>query len=286
MTRLLRSCRTELGSFVYCHIPWANPRGYVAYKNAYITRILDDEHLRRRLRQGEQIPAGFGLRLDERVIEYPWVLAKLENFQSPCIFLDAGSALNHQMILDHPLAKPHRWTIVGLAPESNCLWDRGISYVFDDLRRMCFREASFDGIFCISVLEHVGMDNALYVGGNLYREDRPHDYLLAIAEMRRVLSQGGWLYITVPFGAYENHGWLQQFDSTMLSRIIAQFGPRDLRKTFFTYSDRGWRLCSEAECSVAQYSDIRKFVTGTAPKDRVGDFAPTASAVACVELQK
>jgi len=292
MTRLLRTCRKKLGSFVYgCNgrIPWTDGRGYVAYKDSYIERVIGDEDFLRGLDAGREIPEDFGMRLDERVIEYPWVLAKLSRYGSRCRFLDAGSTLNHQMILEHALARRHKWTLLTLAPERNCFWDEGVSYVFDDLRSMPFRDRLFDAVFCISVIEHVGMDNFSYTADGSYREDEPDAYLSAVTEMKRTLSPGGWLYLTVPFGCYEDHGWLQQFNAPMLSKLIAHFAPQQVRKVFFRYDDRGWKLSTEDQCSNSRY--IGKFFRGwdskqSQPGSADVASAVAASAVACIELQK
>ena len=289
MTGLLHICKKKLGSWIYqCdgRIPYTRGRGYVAYKNSYVERVVGDEDLLRRFSEGIEMPVDFGKRLDERVVEYPWVLSKLAKYKKPCRFLDAGSALNHRVILEHPLARRHKWTILTLAPEHNCFWDEGVSYVFDDLRSMPFRDRLFDAVFCISVIEHVGMDNVLYGGDDVYREDKPHDYLNAITEVRRTLSPGGWLYLTVPYGCHENHGWFQQFDDAMVSELIAHFDPRQVRKVFFRCADRGWNLATEDQCNNSKYCDVGKFSERQQLKLSGGTFAPTASAVACIELQK
>jgi len=289
MTQLFRVCKERLGRFVYrCNgrIPWTCGRGYGPYLNSYIERVINDDHFLRALQESGEVPANFGMRLCERVIELPWVLAKLSQYQEKSRFLDAGSALNHQMILQHPAARVHSWTVLTLAPESNCFWEKGISYVFDDLRSMPFRDGLFDAVFCVSVIEHIGMDNVSYTADDRYRENKPLDHLRAIAEMRRTLRPNGWLYLTVPFGRYENHGWLQQFDTTMLSALIAHFEPQHVRKTFFRYGDCGWSVATEGQCGDSSYSHIGKFCEHRESKPPRGSFAPTASAVACVELQK
>lgn len=122
MMELLRDCRKELGSLVFrCHdfIPWTRGHGYGAYRTSYIERIINDEDLLQRLEEGRAMPSDFGRRLDERVVEYPWVLSKLSKCRNRR-FLDAGAALNHRMILQHPRTRLHKWTVLTLTPELNC----------------------------------------------------------------------------------------------------------------------------------------------------------------------
>ncbi len=278
-----------LGIFVYLcqgRLPWAF--GYGAYRNSYIARLIEDEEFMQTFQGSTELPEKFGMRLDERVVEYPWVVSKIKRHKERCRFLDAGSTLNHEMILRHPAIRRHDWTLLTLAPESNCFWDRGVSYIFDDIRSMPFRDGLFDAVFCISVIEHVGMDNVFYTTEKAYRENRPLDYLSAVAEIRRVLKPGGCLYLTVPFGRYEDQGWFQQFDASMLSTLISHFDPRMVNKTFFRYADRGWKLATEDQCRDLSFFNMDAGKSSQMPerKGYDADFAAAARGVACVELQK
>lgn len=73
--------------------PWA--RGYLEYKAKTIKRILLDGSF-----NTDNLKPGYGFRLDERVIEYPWFFSRLP--AGPGRLLDAGSVLNFEYILDHP----------------------------------------------------------------------------------------------------------------------------------------------------------------------------------------
>lgn len=285
--QLLHASQQQIGSFVHlCQGRRRWTRGYGAYRDARIRKLIYGDALAHLFRPASALPEGLGVGLDERVIEFPWVLSKLGVQREKGSFLDAGSTLNHEMILQHPFVKSHKWTLLTLAPESECFWDLGVSYVYEDLRRMPFASDWFDGAFCISVLEHVGMDNALYSENDAFREDKPGDYLRAVDEMKRVLKPNCWLYVTVPFGRYEHHGWLQQFDSTMIADMISRFHPQSVTKTFYRYTQQGWQLATEDECADLSYFDIhaRRFsrngTSGTA------ESAVAASAVACIEMQK
>ena len=80
--------------------PWT--REYAAAHGRFVVDALDDPGLMAPFRQGAELPLGFGIGLDERVVEFPWLLAQgLEGR-----VLDAGSALNHEHVLDRvrPLA--------------------------------------------------------------------------------------------------------------------------------------------------------------------------------------
>jgi hypothetical protein len=221
---------------------------------------------------------GWGLWLDERVVEYPWFFSRLP--RTPGKLLDAGSVLNHGHILSHEKLANKTIFISTLAPESQNFCDRGVSYVYEDLRDSCYREGYFDWIVSISTLEHVGMNNALlYTSDSSKNESDPESYLKAVSELHRILKTGGVLYITLPFGRAHSHGWLQIFDGDMIQKLLKLFRPTTSQETYFRYTNAGWHSASADECRNARYFDPSKAGTVTT------DFA-AAEAVVCLELVK
>src|SRR5437867_541241 len=187
MTNLLRSLKRQIEISLFRYkgrVPFA--RSYPVCRNFYIGRTIRDEALLRAFQLGLQLPSEFGVGLDERVVEYPWVLSKLSRYNEKCHFLDAGSTLNHEFIMRHPLVDWQKWTILTLAPEPECFCNLGVSYIYDDLRAMPFRDQCFDAVFCVSVIEHIGMDNTHYTRDDSYQQNQPQDYIRAINEMKRV----------------------------------------------------------------------------------------------------
>lgn len=256
--------------------PWT--AGYGEYRERIVTRILADQDLLVRFGQEGRLPPDYGHRLDERVVEFPWVFARLQ--QGAGRLLDAGSALNFPYLLHHPLLVEKRIVIYTLAPEE-VVRGANISYVYGDLRQTFFQEASFDAIVCISTLEHVGMNNTmLYSADTRFEEDRPEDYLQVIQELRRLLRPGGKLLLTVPYGRYENHGWLQQFDRHMVAATLHSFRGSASAVSYYRYDARGWQVSAAADCTDCGYFDIHHR-QGYEP-----DYVAAARAVACLELVK
>jgi SAM-dependent methyltransferase len=289
MTQLSRSCRQKIGTLIYrCYgrLPFTRGKGYSAYRDSSIDRLVNDEEFLRLLQQARALPSGIGVQIDERVIEYPWVFSKLLSYREESRFLDAGSTMNHAFVMEHPLVHRHKWTLLTLAPERECFSNLGVSYVYDDLRAMPFKEECFDAVFCVSVIEHVGMDNAGYTADEGHRQNRPRDYLSAIDEMKRVLKPNGWLFLTVPFGRYENHGWFQQFDSAMLSDLISQFRPRKEERVFYRSTPQGWRECPEDDCKLLGYWIAPKDDSSMNGKPRRLGPSVSATGLACVALRK
>ncbi|MGV8081431.1 MAG: methyltransferase domain-containing protein [Syntrophales bacterium] len=239
---------------------------------------MSDRDVIRRFRDKSLLPSKYGYRLDERVIELPWVLARLNRVET--MLLDAGSALNHDYLLSHEALERKTLVIVTLAPEQTFPSPR-ISYLYGDLRKTILKSDCFDEIACISTLEHVGMNNTLlYTKDRVFDESSPLDYEEVIVELKRLLKPGGSLFVTVPFGCYENHGWLQQFDLEMVERVCRVFGGSSTDVSYYRYSEDGWNISTANACSDCRYFDIHR-KSGYDP-----DYAAAARAVACLELVK
>jgi hypothetical protein len=263
--------------------------GYGLYQQRFIGGVLANAELLGRFARGEALPAGYGIGLDERCVEYPWLVAQLN--PGPGTLLDAGSTLNRELLLSLPIVQAKVLHILTLAPEDACFWQRGISYLYHDLRSLLVRDAFYDTIVCLSTLEHVGCDNSAYTGDAAHREDRREDYLIALGELVRVLKPTGTLLITVPYGAYCNLGVQQQFDGAMLERMREALRPYgEIRETFYRYSSRGWTTALEKDCADCQYVrwSVDIWANGRVPKPlpTESDRAVAARAVACLRLNR
>src|SRR5438552_6567977 len=183
-------------------VPWSP--GYKQAKERFIGEVLAEPRLLQLFSTQSRLPRHFGVGFDERCVEYPWLVAHLQS--GPENLLDAGSALNHAFILEQPVFEKKKLHILTLAPESNCFWQKGISYLFHDLRSVPIRDEYYDAIVCLSTLEHVGCDNIGYTRQEAYREHRSDDFILALQELSRILKPEGTLFLTVPFGVYRHFG--------------------------------------------------------------------------------
>jgi SAM-dependent methyltransferase len=252
--------------------PWTD--GYLDYKDDEIARVLREKSF-----SGKQLSRGYGFRLDERVIEYPWLFSRLPAGKGR--LLDAGSTLNFKFLIEQPALREKKIDICTLAPEHNCYWRKGVSYLYEDLRALPYRDDFFDWIVCLSTIEHVGMDNALYAGEEHAKEEsKPDDYLRAVIELNRVLKPGGTIYLSAPFGKAANLGWYQVFDHAMVEKTIRAFEPSYAEENYFLYRNDGWQSCAAEDAADATVFDIHS-AKGYDP-----DFAAAARAVFCLELKK
>jgi SAM-dependent methyltransferase len=243
-----------------------------------LRQAVQDAALLRRFREGVVLPEAYGFGVDERIVEYPWVLSRLD--PSPAVLLDAGSTLNYPYLLDLPQLREKTVVIYTLAPE----WQEkraSVSYLYGDLRATLLRDEAFHVIVCVSTLEHIGLDNTkLYTTDPQFKETRPAEYQKVLRELRRLLAPGGKLLLTVPFGRAANLGWMQQFDEAGLDDVCSAFGESPRYRTFFRYSPSGWGLASAHECAACEYFDVHSTA------DPASDRAAAARAVACLEWVK
>jgi SAM-dependent methyltransferase len=265
--------------------PWR--LGYTQYKLRYLRKILQDESRMALFRDSKQLPIGHGVRLDARVVEIPWVLSRLH--ETAETVLDAGSSLNYFEVLSSLRLSQRELIVLTMAPERRCYWRMGVSYVFGDLRNLLFKAECFDAIACISTIEHVGMDNSLYAGATeVAARGRADEFLQAVRQMKRVLKKGKHLYITFPFGRWEDHGWFQQFDSDLTDKLINEFEPATLTEAVFRYDADGWKLSERQKCAECRFFDVRtsKYFDSKSTLDFPPHFPAGEGAVMCLELTK
>jgi SAM-dependent methyltransferase len=113
---------------------------------------------------------------------------------------------------------------------------------------------SFDLIWCISALEHFGMDNTSYTSSFELSQNMD---IQAVQEMTRFLAVGGRLLITVPYGRYENHGWFRNYDAEHLQSLLLPVERLTLADiSFFRHTHgNGWFSVAQEELQHIGYYD-------------------------------
>lgn len=254
-------------------VPWTAEYG--ARHRAFVERTLDDAQLLERFRRGERLPRRYGIGFDERVVEYPWLLAAAPGGQ----VLDAGSTLNHEHVLERFLPTCVGLHVVTLAPEAESFPELGVVYAYADVRELPYPDVSFDTVVAASTLEHVGMDTTVYGAPGRRSSEPAEEADQALSELARVLVPGGKLLVTVPYGRAEDHGWFRQFGREDVERVIAHEKWRASTATVYRYSREGWQLSGLDEAADETYWDHH--VDPVVPRDR----AAAARAVACLVLE-
>jgi SAM-dependent methyltransferase len=261
----------------YPHPGAPNTPRYLRNHRRFVTAALRDEALVDRFRAGAQLPSGYGLGFDERVVELPWLLSKAPRGR----VLDAGSSLNHPHLIDRFLPRVAELVITTLRPEPHAFTGRGVSYVYADLRYLPFRDGYFDTVVSVSTLEHVGKDVSRWGAHLPAASDPVQECAAAVAELRRVTAPKGRLLATVPYGVREDHGWLRQFDRRDVDDLIRTALPTQVDVTVYGYSAGGWDVSDLDRAAGARYQRENRAAVDPEREDR----APGARAVACVELR-
>lgn len=207
---------------------------------------------------------GYGRSTSERCIEVPWALSRYSGERR---VLDVGYANAEPAHVDglRGLGIPE---LVGLdiAPRAVA----GVAGVCADVRRPPFQDGSFDLIYAISVIEHVGRDNTRYEEGIAGRSQIGDGDIAAIEALACLLRPGGRLLLTVPYGRGQDLGWMIQYDAERLDRLVRSSGLHLAGVEHYHY-DGGWGgpVAPEALSAERYRSDEH-----------------SASAVACVTLQR
>jgi SAM-dependent methyltransferase len=191
---------------------------------------------------------------DERPIELSWCLAR---YRGEPRVLDVGYAFAEPAHLV-ALTALGAARLVGIdLAEADV---PGLESIRADLRDLPFKKRSFDVVFCISTIEHVGADNTRYgVEGPSGGMDQ------ALRELCRV---GGRTLVTVPCGESADYGWFVQDEPEGWRARFRAAG-------FFVFEDEVYELGPEG------WRSASAFASGGV---RYGERGPGASAVLCAEL--
>lgn len=259
-------------------IAWSE--GYVEYKYKEIKKAIQNPEMLEAF-CNQNLPSNYGCRIDERVVEYPWIFSQLS--PKATTMLDAGSTFNFEYLLDEPILANKYLFIHTYHPENPNFNQKRISYVYGDLRELPYKDNFFEEIICQSTIEHIDMDNSMYGYdiAHVKEEKKSYEYIKAVKELVRVLKDKGTLLITFPYGKFENHGFFQQFDSEMLNKILEDFeGKGNCKVSFLRYLPEGWIFCSQEDCK-----DIESFNPHTG-RGRGEDGAAHCRSICCIKFIK
>jgi SAM-dependent methyltransferase len=199
------------------------------------------------------LPMNYGKNMNERVVEI--LVAKL-TYKPAKAILDIGhaNAMNAHLRMLKTLPAPVNLTGIDIAPAGDIVRSLYANSVVGNIMQTDFRDESFDLIWCISALEHFGMDNSLYT--DQFARDSEMD-MKALREMMRILRNAGTIYISVPFGKFEDHQWLRNYDKNRWQKLLSVARPTaTIDELYFQYSDeQGWSIVSPDALSTTGYFD-------------------------------
>ncbi len=223
--------------------------GYNSFKWNLISESINNSNILEGFAKGNT-PTSFGVQLDERVFEYPWIFSKLNPKQKDV--LDAGSTFNFKSIVDHSFFTNSNLHIYTFYPEKYNFNRDHVHYEYGDLRKMCYADQSFDVVVSHSTIEHIDMDNQIYgydISKNENTKKKSYEYLNAVIEMLRVVRPGGKILLTFPYGTFKHYGFFQQFDEEMVQKIIILLDKEGTSTIEYgKYHPSGWSFAQKEEC--------------------------------------
>lgn len=189
---------------------------------------------------------GDGQWISERIVEIPWVLSRL---QPGLRTVDIGCS--ESIYLGEVIDRVGFLYGIDTRP---CPF-RHRKFRFRRLniaRGTPFRQGFFSQIICISTLEHLGLKgygNRRFADGDLR----------ALAELYRILAPGGRLFVTVPFGRREFHGWFKVYDSRGWERLLSRTKFKVEEEECFKYTGapRYYQPCSRTKLVRVGYGSNR-----------------------------
>jgi len=194
---------------------------------------------------GEVLPAP---NTTERVVEIPWMLSRYEG--EPRV-LDTGyafaSGVYLSALLDLGIPSLHGADLALLSVP-------GMHRVRADIRGLPYREGTFDLVYCISTIEHVGFDNTRY--GLPFRPKDAAAAANSLREIAKVLNPHGRLLISVPFGRREERGWMFQYDADSWEELIRESPFTVREQEMFRLGAEGWeRVKDPRSMQLLSYGD-------------------------------
>ena len=238
MSNIIQLIKSYIGILYYLFFPVIFGRGYESFKNYFIKKKLKKKKIT------------LSKYIDERIVEIPWVIKELKKIKGN--MLDAGSTLNKYYIIKE-IKHFKKIFFTTLFPEKKYFNNLNISYTYEDLCDLSFKDNYFDVVTCISTLEHIGFDNKIYNYGNfkhsrkkIGKETKLHQ---ALKNMKRVLKRNGTMLISVPFGKFFFFNNMRQFDSSGIKKLIKILKPKKYTMKFFKYYNNNWHETLEKNCS-------------------------------------
>jgi SAM-dependent methyltransferase len=195
--------------------------------------------------------------VDERPIEIAWTLGR---YRGEPRVLDVGYAFAEPIWVSALIAAhPRELTGVDLVEREV----PGMESVVADVRQLPFSNGCFDVIFCVSTLEHVGADNTRY-GSELERD--PSGPLVALRELRRVVTPGGRIFVTVPSGE-SSEEWYVRRSAQAWRELFRETDLYVYDEEEYARTDGGWRsgaagdervLCAELHPGRRRHQLVRR----------------------------
>jgi SAM-dependent methyltransferase len=164
------------------------------------------------------------LNVNERAIEYPWVISRTKNSIGQTI-LDVGC---RKGLPSTDLLCINN-NVFGIEPDiTESITNSDFTILKGDIRATNFQDSFFDLVLIISTLEHIGLKGRYH----LQNKDDTGDFK-AMTEISRILKTGGRVLGTVPYGCGSSLPLNRLYTLKRLTELFANFQVNELN--FFKY---------------------------------------------------
>lgn len=171
---------------------------------------------------------GTKVHTSERVLELPLVEYMIGRENKSSRILEVGSGDSPFLLR---LAR-RGYGVIGADTRSYPFRMDGVNSVQADILRLPFADDSFDVVFAISTIEHVGLG---YYGDSVAGKGDA----VALKELRRVLERSGRLIVTVPFGSQPIPNFERVYDARSISELLSEF--RIVEESFWVCDNGKWK---------------------------------------------
>ena len=173
----------------------------------------------------------YGVGDSERCIEIPWSMAR---YRGESCVLDVGYA-NARTPFSSGTQYPEN--PYPDRPGHSCYSSARHFGVAGDALAPPFLPGTFDLIFAISVVEHIGRDNSFILAAT---SQRRNSEIWRWPPLWLSVETGGRLLVTVPFGRLEEHGWFVQYDLRRIVALLEATGCDLTLAEYYRYGSDGW----------------------------------------------
>ena len=180
-----------------------------------------------------------GFNINERIVEIPFAIQCLKDFPSSATILDIGCSESLFPIKAASLG----YNMTGIDLRSYPYEHPNFSFFQGDILNLPFQDQSFDAVFSISALEHIGLGA---YNDTIVEKDGDKE---AIKQIIRVLKKNGTFILTIPYGMPKEHSY-RIYDSSRLEGMLKNFDIQVIK--YFTQVKKDnrksyWLQCAQTE---------------------------------------
>jgi len=181
--------------------------------------------------------AGLKVHTTERVVELPLVERMISREDKSSRILEVGSGESPFLLR---LARKG-YGVVSADVHAYPFCMKGVDPVRADVLRLPFIDGSFDVVFAISTIEHIGLG---YYGDTVAEGGDA----TAVRELRRVLAKSGRLIVTVPFGSQPIPNFERVYNARTINNLLSEF--RVVEESYWVCDGGKWIMVPKENAMV------------------------------------